>query len=105
MQKTYNGNFMALPEREEDLFARINEHTAARRKMAEAERRERYLYVEEPVREPLSRRDLRKIGGILVRVLMAAVFAGAAARGWCGPEFGAAGAFACILWAVGRWRR
>lgn len=63
MEKVYNGAVLALPEREEELFARINERTAARREQraqAEAEAREMALYADALPERELPRVDIRK---------------------------------------------
>lgn len=108
MAKKYSAAVLALPERDEDLFKEINARTAQRRReqaMAAEEARAWHMYSNgepETVHKPL---DLRRIAGTVARLLLGCVFAGAAARGWCGPEFGASGAFACIIWAAARWGR
>ena len=111
MEKTYNGACMALPERDEELFALINKTTADRRKEQEAEaarlalEAENQIYTDYGYLEEQSGVDLGRYFGAAARLLLAAVFAGGAVRGWCVPEFGLIGTAACTIAALIRWRR
>ena len=108
MEKVYNGAVLALPEREEELFARINERTAARREQraqAEAEAREMALYAGALPERELPRVDGRRLLGLGLRLLLGCCCIGAGARGWCGMELAISGAAVCLIWAVAAWRR
>ena len=72
MAKTYRGSVMALPDREEDLFAQINKRTAARREqraIAEDEYRRMNLYSDEPVEEVSRRLNPNMVVLVVVSVL------------------------------------
>ena len=112
MEKVYNGACMALPEKDEDLFERINERTAHRRAERERSDEEARQFSEAlsakrkgSASGKVSERALEHVAGTVARLLLAAVFAGAVARGWCDPYFGMTGAAICGLWALNRWRR
>lgn len=70
MEKTYNGAVMALPQTDEELFARINERTARRRAEQEAAEREMYLYSDEQPEEEISRVEIRRALPWIAAVLM-----------------------------------
>lgn len=104
MEKTYDGAVMALPERDEELFRKINEATAGRRQEREAAEG-MHLYSDAKPEEVRVRPDLGRVWGVTVRTLIGCVFLGAVARGWCGMEFGLCCAAVCGIWAGARWRR
>ena len=74
MEKVYNGAVLALPEKDEDLFERINERTARRRAEQEAMEREMYLYADpEPEAEESARVDIRGALPWVAAVLMSVI--------------------------------
>ena len=104
MKKNYDARWMALPEREEELFDRINTKTSQRRLEQEAWAAEMYQYSDQEPEEE-SRVDVARLLGVAGRILLAAVFGGAVGAGLCEPAFGIIGATACAFWAFAYWRR
>lgn len=106
MEKVYEGKFMAMPERDEDLFRQINEATAKRRKAWEAKQAmEQCIYSDTGIGTDYEIEALRRAAGTAGRLLMVCLFVGAVARGWCTAGFGLTMAAGCLIWAINRLRR
>ena len=123
MANEYDAAVMALPEREEELFEKINKATAERRKeweeqveeaqrtyAAKRSRQAQRTYAAKRSRQaqPASKdrdKGLERWVGTIARALVGVLFVGGIARGWCTVEFGLIGALVCGIWALARWRR
>lgn len=86
-----------------EMFAMVNEKTAARRKRREALE---LACIEQA--EPIVDNRVTKLcafGGATVRMSVGLVVLGGIARGLVDPGFAVAVAAGCALWAWGYWRR
>lgn len=109
MENIFSGTVMALPERDEDLFERINKKTADRRRIAEEEAAKRpvvFPHSAMPADEfELRKAKLLRVSSAGARVAVGLVFIGAMVRDLITPGFALLVAGTCVIWAVHTYRR